>query len=45
LYTPLEFYNVLLPFEMGQKNLSDEELKKAKEMKEFLKKEFQTDKI
>ena len=40
IYTPLEFYNVLLPYEMGQKKLTPEEQKKAQEMKEFLKKEF-----
>lgn len=45
MYTPLEFYNVLLPFEMGTKKLSPEEMEKANKMKEYLKKEFQTDKI
>ena len=45
MYTPLEFYNVLLPFEMGTKKLSPEEMEKAAQMKDYLKKEFQTDKI
>ena len=43
-YSPLEFYQLLLPMQMGQP-IRAEELDKAKEMKEFLKNEFGTDKI
>ena len=43
-YSPLEFYQLLLPMQMGQA-IREEELEKAKEMKEFLKTEFGTDKI
>ena len=43
-YSPLEFYQLLLPLEMG-KPIKESELDKAREMKEFLSKEFNTDKI
>lgn len=43
-YSPLEFYQLLLPMQMGQA-IREEEIEKAKEMKEFLKTEFGTDKI
>ena len=43
-YSPLEFYQTLLPMQMGQA-IKEEEYEKAKEMKEFLKGEFGTDKI
>ena len=43
-YTPLEFYQLLLPLEMG-KPIKADELSKAQEMKKFLTDEFGHDKI
>ena len=43
-YSPVEFYQLLLPMQMGHA-IKEEELEKAQEMKDFLKTEFGTDKI
>ena len=43
-YSPVEFYQTLLPLEMG-KPVREEDLEKAEEMKAWLAQEFQTSKI
>ena len=43
-YTPLEFYQLLLPLEMG-KPIEEKDIAKAQEMKDYLKEEFNTEKI
>ena len=43
-YSPLEFYRLLLPMEMGRP-IPQKDLEKADEMKQFLAEEFGTDKI
>ncbi len=44
-YTPLEFYNALIPVESGQKVADEAEKAKLDEMRGFLKHHFNTDKV